>query len=605
MLTVATAPVASAGHPTAGTAVGADSDAGTGTVNASMFTTTAASTATTAAVPTAAAGTAGTQKGLLSKDSSSGTAQTATILAGGQVAFYAEVTTAAAFTATGGSFDLAELLVGSAETVAYNSSNTTALITFAGETSPATIVATRWTAPTTPGTYTVSLLTGYYTNSSGVLTQPSLTTSLPTTLSAAILVTVVAASAGGTYSATRSACKVETAGGTLVYSSSTPATDTTTVFVNNDSAYIQYDLNDTYQADLASGNITVTATNGALVNASTATSLVAGTQSTAILSSDGTSDNVRISQPTAGAPLTTTVTISYNGTTVCTKTVTIRGEVAKLTIGNIGSQALSTTSVQNGSQWMYQKTGIFTQGQFTVVATDSAGNAVKTSTAIGSFAAASGLGTQITTLTVNSRASSEDATSPTVYNYGGFGCGASAGEASVSIRFTDVSTGKITTSAPFTARCADTAATYTVSLDKAAYNQGDIAKATVRFLDSKGNKANNMVVIGANSWVLPYMTAVDSTITTTTGASATSVTEANGEVVYTFTVGTTTAAVAGTYTGVVSFSAPALGVNATPTYKLSTGGDTTTNADVLKSIVALIASINKQIQALQKLILKR
>jgi hypothetical protein len=32
---------------------------------------------------------------------------------------------------------------------------------------------------------------------------------------------------------------------------------------------------------------------------------------------------------------------------------------------------------------------------------------------------------------------------------------------------------------------------------------------------------------------------------------------------------------------------------------------TVTNADVLKSIVSLIASINKQIQALQKLILKR
>jgi len=288
MLTVATAPVASASHPTAGTAVAAASDAGNGTVNASMFTTTEASTTTTAAVPTAAAGTAGTQKGLLSKDSTSGTAQTATILAGGQVAFYAEVTTAAAFTATGGSFDSAELLVGTGETVAYNSSNTTALITFAGATSPATIVATRWTAPTTLGTYTVSLLTGYYTNSSGVLVQPSLTTSLPTTLSAAILVTVVAASAGGTYSATRSACKVETAGGTLTYSSSSPATDTTTVFENGTSAYIQYDLNDTYQADLPTGNITVTSTNGALVNASTATSLVAGTNTTAILSSDGT-----------------------------------------------------------------------------------------------------------------------------------------------------------------------------------------------------------------------------------------------------------------------------------------------------------------------------
>jgi hypothetical protein len=40
-------------------------------------------------------------------------------------------------------------------------------------------------------------------------------------------------------------------------------------------------------------------------------------------------------------------------------------------------------------------------------------------------------------------------------------------------------------------------------------------------------------------------------------------------------------------------------------YKISTGTTTVTNADVLKSIVALIASINKQIQALQKLILKR
>ena len=35
------------------------------------------------------------------------------------------------------------------------------------------------------------------------------------------------------------------------------------------------------------------------------------------------------------------------------------------------------------------------------------------------------------------------------------------------------------------------------------------------------------------------------------------------------------------------------------------GAAVVTNADVLKSIVALIASINKQIQALQKLILAR
>ena len=603
MLTVVSTPVASAqsSHTNAG---GTTMVATNGTTDASMMTSVVASTGTTSVIPSTTAASDATQKGLLNKDSSSGTAQTATILAGGSVAFYAMVTTSAAFTATGGSFSNAAIPVTTGETVVYNSANTAVLITFAGAVSAATMVATNWTAPTTVGTYTVSLSTGYVTNSSGVLVQATINT-LPSTLSGNILVTVVAASAGGTWSASRTACSVQTAGGSTAYSSSLAAADTTTVFTDGDSAYIAYDLNDAYTQDLPTGNITVTATNGGLVNVASATSLVAGTSSTAILSSDGTLDNVRVSQPTSGAPLTTTVTIAYNGTTVCTKTITIRGSVDKLTIGNIGSQALSAASTANGSQWMYQKTGIYTAGQFTVVATDSAGNVVSTPSALGSCSAASGTGTQVTTVTVNTRSSSNDATSPLAYNFGGFGCGASAGSANVSIKFTATATGKVTTSSPFAARCADTATSYSVSLDKAAYSQGEIAKATVQFLDSTGKKANNMVAIGANSWVLPYMTAVDSTITTSTGASSTSVTNEDGSVVYTFTVGTTTAAVSGTYTGVVSFSSPALGVNATPTYKLSTGGDTTTNADVLKSIVALIASINKQIQALQKLILKR
>jgi hypothetical protein len=606
MLTVVSTPVASAtitsSHANAG---GTTMNATSGLTNGSMMTSVVASTGLVATVPTAAAGTNATQKGLLNKDSSSGTAQTATILAGGMVSFYAMTTTATAFTATGGSFSGATMVEEALETVAYNSSNSAVLLTFSGSPSlVATTTAVLWTAPTTAGTYTVSMLTGYYTNSSGVLTQPT-TSNLPPTLSGNILVTVVAASAGGAYSSSRSACKVDTAGAALSYSSSTPAVDTTATFADGDSAYINYDLNDTYSQNLDSGSVTVTATNGGLVNVSTANTLVAGTTSTAILSTDGTADSVRVSQPTAGAPLTTTVTISFNGTAVCTKTVTIRGAVDKLTIGNIATQALSTASTVNGEQWMYQKTGIYTAGTFTVVATDSAGNVVDTTSALGSYAAASGLGTQVTTLTVNTRSSTSNASSPLAYNFGGFGCGPNAGEASVSIRFTTTATGKIVTSSPFTARCASTASTYTVSLDKAAYSQGEIAKATVQFLDSKGNKANNVTAIGANSWVLPYMTAVDSTITTTTGASSTSVTNADGSVVYTFTVGTTTAAVSGTYTGVVSFTAPALGVNSTPTYKLSTGGDSTTNADVLKSIVALIASINKQIQALQKLILAR
>ena len=83
--------------------------------------------------------------------------------------------------------------------------------------------------------------------------------------------------------------------------------------------------------------------------------------------------------------------------------------------------------------------------------------------------------------------------------------------------------------------------------------------------------------------------------------------DANGVKTYTFTVGTTDGMTAGTYTSIIDFTSltAVAATKATPTYKLVTGGDTTTNADVLKSIVALIASINKQIQALQKLILQR
>jgi hypothetical protein len=100
---------------------------------------------------------------------------------------------------------------------------------------------------------------------------------------------------------------------------------------------------------------------------------------------------------------------------------------------------------------------------------------------------------------------------------------------------------------------------------------------------------------------MPMMTLVSAT-----GAAST-LTDANGEIKLTYTVGVSSGVTAGKYVGIVDFTAltAVAAVKATPQYEIKTGGDTTTNADVLKSIVALIASINKQIQALQKLILQR
>jgi hypothetical protein len=98
---------------------------------------------------------------------------------------------------------------------------------------------------------------------------------------------------------------------------------------------------------------------------------------------------------------------------------------------------------------------------------------------------------------------------------------------------------------------------------------------------------------------MPMLTAVDY------ASSATAVTKANGTLVYKWTVGgTNTAATAGTYTGVISYTGLTASTNATPTYKITSASADVPFSDILKSVVALIASINKQIQALQKLILK-
>jgi len=616
MLSVVATPVAYANNP-AGSANAATT---TGTVDGSLFVATASnSTGAAVGIPVTttgllAAGNALLSLGLVAKDTSSGTAQTMVVLPGAAISLYAPVTTATAFTTTGGSFsttrggpagitatysnDLKTTLVPSA----LSSAVSNALL------ATATNVGTIWTAPSAVGVYTISMLTGYVANTAGTpgAIVPVLgTTALPGTLSGAITVQVVASSAGGTYSAAYSSCRT-TAGTLTGYDSRTTTdanVDSAATIANGGTWSIDYDLRDAYAAALPAGNLVVTATNGGIVNygATVGATPVAGTASTVVYNGIPTSDTVRIDQPTAGAPLTTTVTISYNGTVVCTKTVTIRGKVAKLAVANVGTQSL--TGSAGSEQWMYQEIGRYSAGLFTVLATDSAGNIVATS-GLGTFEpVASTLTTGVGNISNFAYASSTSSTSSSRFSLGAWTCTGTATEANVKVKFTTTATGEAIESPAFKARCAGAPDTYTVSLDKGSYVQGDLATATVQFLDSKGNKANSVTAVGANSWNLPFMTGVSFTMAS--GASATAVTKTDGSVAYTFTVGTTTAVTAGTYTGVVSYDSPANGVKSTPTYKISTGGDTTSNADILKSIVALIASINKQIQALQKLILKR
>jgi len=595
-LSVASAPAASAHGAVDSTNIVATQ----GTVNGSLFTATKLTTTGSVTAPGATGTSAGigvgaTSRGLLAKDTSSGTAQTATVLAGGVLSLYASVSTATAFTVSGGS--LSSVVGGAAaQTTAYAQDLKTAILTYAAAVG-ATGTGAVWTLPTTPGTYTVNLLSGYAASGSTYV-QPSFTVGLPPTLSGAMTVTVVAASAGGTYSAATNACN--TAAGTTAYSAGVYPTgiDSTATKTNGDAWSIDYSLLDAYGVALSSGALTATATNGALINFGTAgTTPTAGSTST-IVSTSMSSTTVRVDQPTAGAPLTTTVTISFNGAVICTKTVTIRGAVDKLTIANVGTQDLSGSA--GAAQWMYQEIGLYSAGLFTVLATDSAGNIVATPASLGAFSAdAATLTPTVQALTFPTLASSTSSSSTSRFTLGSFTCGAVAGSGSPVVVFTAAATGKITKSAPFTAKCADDAATYSASFDKASYNNGDIATLTVKFLDSKGNPAQNVTAYGASSIVVPMMTAVSST-------SATAVTKADGTLALTYTVGlATAAATAGTYAGVVTFTTPSLGTTQALKYSIVDPSGAVSNADVLKSIVALIASINKQIQALQKLILKK
>ena len=551
------------------------------------------------ALPITGANTAGIARslGLVYKDASSTTAQTATVLNTGALVLYTlngATATNIAFVASGGTWGTT---LGDADT---NAANTNATATYNNDRTillasvvASTAISVSWSTSTI-GTYTISV----YISSDGA-NIAGLTDTSDGTLIGGITVSVVSsatATAAGAISAANSTCVTDSAAGAI-----TSTSDSTGVVANGNPWYVKYILRDGTGASNATlGNIVATATNGALLSLSNGTQ-AAGTSSTVVGFNTGAVDGldtVRIDQPTAGAPLTTTLTIQYNGVTVCTKTVTIRGAADKMTFANVGTVDLGGSDTNNN--WLGQGANNYA-GHFNILLTDSAGNIVLPAATTEFSLLATSATTTITAIAVGEIATlNSSSTSQHRYTVGRFTCGPTAGSSTVTVLYTNAATGKIT-SAPLTGRCADDPSTYTASFDKASYRQGEIATLTLKFLDSKGNPANSMDAVGASSIILPMMTLVSAT------GAATALTKANGEIEYTLTVGTSTGMTAGTYAGIIDFTAltAVAAVRATPSYTLTTGGDTTTNADVLKSIVALIASINKQIQALQKLILKR
>jgi len=349
--------------------------------------------------------------------------------------------------------------------------------------------------------------------------------------------------------------------------------------------YLDIDLEDVYGTAVTTpGALVATATAGANVNLVTS-GTTAGTFNTAVLGTDPSAAFVVVSEATRGAGWKGSVTVTYNGIVIATKSGSIAGYASKLNITRNLVASISTTTAD--------------AVRFTT--TDTAGNSVQVTAAqviLDSTSNSSVVSGVVGATNQNITAGSLADGKATVT------CG-SPGSSTVVMKYTTPA-GVTIKSNPLTVICGSTKDTYTASWDKASYKQGDIAKLTVSFKDIFGAPANSQSAVttyanNASDELIstPMMTRIGST---TAALSP----DSNGQLVFTYSVGTTTGVTPGAYQASVSFPT----VNAVNgeaqavAYTIASDGSVT-NADVLKSIVSLIASINKQIQALQKLILRR
>ena len=238
--------------------------------------------------------------GLVYKDASSTTAQTATVLTTGALVLYTlntAATTNIAFVASGGTWgttlgDATTAAVGATGTFSNDRSTLLASVT------ASTSVAVSWSTSTV-GTYTLSVY-----RSSDTANIEGLSDATDGTLIGAVVVSVVTsatAAASGAVSAANSTCVTDNTAGII-----TSISDSTAAVATGNPWYVKYILRDgTGASNATSGNIVATATNGALLSLSNGTQS-AGTSSTVVGFNTGAVDGldtVRIDQPTAGAPL--------------------------------------------------------------------------------------------------------------------------------------------------------------------------------------------------------------------------------------------------------------------------------------------------------------
>jgi hypothetical protein len=340
-----------------------------------------------------------------------------------------------------------------------------------------------------------------------------------------------------------------------------------TTVVNASTGYVNVRAMDAYAAALSTnGVIQATASNGAVVawDGAPTTQVNAAAKT-------GVAGVLYVTQGTANAnkPVATTITVTFNGTTLATKSITFTGQAASIVVS--GEDIAQAGGARTGT--------------YDFVVKDAAGNQLAGVTPTADTAK---YDSQVTAVSVGG------ASSATAVQTGGWTCAATSGSTKVRIKHT---LADLTTiySNEFDARCGQGVNKYTAKMDKDSYLPGEIATLTVSATDISGAKVHDAATLGTG-------VAISAGGLTLVGTATSTDTFTNGAKAYKFTVGNNT----GSYNAVVDLPAYVATDSAkVVSYKVAPSSAEVSNAEILKSIVALIATINKQIAALQKLILAR
>jgi trimeric autotransporter adhesin len=509
-----------------------------------------------------------------------GTTQTAVLLSTGSIGVFTSNTlnSASFISVTGG-------------TISKSSGAT-------GISAGATVVGTYTTnselaALVRPSSGSTSMVIRLYTATNSTWGSLAVGLAAPTlgTLTGQITVTIASVNSSGVMDPAKSNLYTIVADG----SDNAAAADVPTAAIKNNGEVgcVNVQLNDGYGQDITTtaGLLTATATNNAVLAFAGSACAAGLTAGSAFYTSSPADVSLSIAQPASGAALSTTVTILYNNVVVGTKSFVIRGKVAKVTVSSPKIAATNATTASTA----------------TVKFEDAAGNVVYptsgsaiyplSSTVFGITASTAKSGYVTAAAITSTSADIPDAATSTTGKIQ-WTCGLLSTKQSISMTYVNID-GSTVVSNAFDASCGDSPYSYSASFDKTSYAPGEIATLSVTFKDKGGSLSNDASAISTHVSAGVTDASISAAGLTMVGAPTSVDRTTNGVKKYTFTVGSTE----GSYNAVVNF--PTIDDPATVSYTIKAGTASVSNADVLKSIVALIASINKQIQALQKLILKR